>query len=340
MLDSLSSCAGHVMTSIFPKAFTTLDYEITVPFDIRSLSYFNLLRAKTLWQTKARWSWFDKARKEDDDAGTRLGTLRFLPYEVRQQIFEIVLEDYFVAVEGSLSYQHFIFDGHRWPTGDGVNGLKLQLQFNGKHCCCKQDKVPNVLDLRSYFPGSCATEKGRMGLRLASPSIQQEFDYLFLSRCTFRFSCPFTIHRFLDQLSPIQQRQLKRLALDIFTYWRCSSDLMTCRDQWMTVCERLPPELTSVDLRSHRGFLRGVNRLLKDKPRSLPARHADIVTRLALACLDVVCKKVSRASPRAVIYWSGHEEVDTEESVVWDAGLPELENWSEDWHKYLAGLDV
>ena len=104
MLDSLSSftALASPITSIFPKTSTTVDYAITVPFDIHSLWCFSPLKARTLWQTKARWCWFDKARKDDIDAGTRYGTLRLLPYEIRQQIFQIVLEDYFEEVEERL----------------------------------------------------------------------------------------------------------------------------------------------------------------------------------------------------------------------------------------------
>lgn len=68
---------------------------MTLPSEIRSLSYFSPLKRRTLKRTEERWCWFDQARKDDREAGTRLGTLRFLPYEVREQIFKIALEDYF-----------------------------------------------------------------------------------------------------------------------------------------------------------------------------------------------------------------------------------------------------
>ena len=347
MLDSLSSYAALAMTRIFPKVFTTADYEITVPFDIRCLSYFSTLRAKTLWRTKTRWCWFDKASKEDDDAGTRLGTLRFLPYEIRQQIFEIVLEDHFVEVEDYLRYE-----APRWPEGDPedevevedngpfLDRLMLQIRFWARHCSCERDRIPNVFDLRSYFVVDCRTEKLPMGLRLASKSIQQEFDRIFLSRRTFQFTCPFTINRFLDQLSPIQQRQLKRLNIDMFVWWGCSSARLTPRDQWMRAFERLPPGLQSVELRSPRP-LNDVLRFWTEKAGPAPPGPAEDRAKIfAMGLLDAACKKITRASPRAVITWIGREKLGTEDNALLDAGLAELEPWSEEWHTYIDGQNV
>ena len=149
---------------MFPKTSTTVDYAITVPFDTQSLPFFSLLKAKTLWQTKARWCWFDKAREDDIEAGTRLGTLRLLPYEIRQQIFQIVLEDYFDEVEEQLYQQYPALYRGRYPRGEGVNRCMLRSEFRALHCCCERDKVPNVFDLRSYFGVTHYTERLPMSL--------------------------------------------------------------------------------------------------------------------------------------------------------------------------------
>ena len=340
MLDSLSSYTdlASLMASMLQQIFTTTDYAITVPFDIKSLSYFSLLKVKTLWQTKARWYWFDKACKDDKDAGTRLGTLRFLPYEIRQQIFQIVLEDYFDEVEEQLGQQNPTLKRWRYRYIDSVNRPMLQIEFEGRHCCCKRDKVPNVFDLRSYFGVRQATERLPMSLRLASPSIQPEFDCVFLSRSTFQFTCPFILHEFLDQLSPFQQSQLKCLKLSMFQWWRCASDSLTRRDQWMAACQRLPRRLKYVEMQPpHR---------LDDVPAFWTNRSTGIyfgqpindeIKRITIEPLEVLCKKVSRASPRAVISWTRDVELGKEDYAALDAVLAELEPWSEEWHIWRNG---
>ena len=328
MLDSLSSCTdlASLMASMFQQIFTTADYAITVPFDVKSLSYFSLLKAKTLRQTKARWCWFDKASKDDKDAGTRLGTLRFLPYEIRQQIFQIVLEDYFDEVEEQLGQQYPILNRWRYRGVGSVNRSMLQIDFEGRHCCCKRDKVPNVFDLRSYFGVRQATERLPMSLRLASPSIQPEFDCVFLSRSTFQFICPFTLHKFLDQLSPFQQSQLKCLRLSMFQRWGCDSDSSTRRDQWMAACQRLPRGLKSVEMQPPDR--------LEDVPAVWTKRSTefyfgqpsnDNIRRIAMELLEALCKEVSRASPQAVISWTADEELGKEDCAALDAMLAELE---------------
>ena len=339
MLDSLSSYFDLVslMTSTFRKFFTTADYAITVPFDIKSLSYFSLLKAKTLRQTKARWCWFDKARKDDQDAGTSLGTLRFLPYEIRQQIFQILLDDYFDEfLEQRRQILSMLYRSRDRCVGQFDRSL-LQIHIEGLGCSCKRDRVPNVFNLRSYhfWP---VPEPLPMSLRLASQSIQREIDSVFLSRRTFQFTCPFTLHNFLDQLSPFQQRQLRCLRLSMFPYWVCDSDPLTRRDQWMAACQRLPPSLKSVEMVSP-FRLKDVPGFLKNSTYFRSGQADNKVNRLATELLEVLCKKVSRASPRAVISWTGRE-LSKEVSAVLDAALAELEPWSEEWCTYMDGQHV
>ena len=323
------------------KIFTTTDYAITVPFDIKSLPCFSLLKAKTLRQTKARWCWFDKANKDDKDAGTRLGTLRLLPYEIRQQIFQIVLEDYFDAVEEQLEQKLSIFNEDKYECVGRLDTSMLKIEYEGLHCCCKRDKAPSVFDLRSYFSIWPAIERQPMSLRLASPSIQREFDSIFLARSTFEFTCPLTLHRFLDQLSPSQQRQLKRLSLSMFEYWVCRSDSMPRRrrrDQWIAACQRLPPGLKSVEMQPPLK-LSDIPVFWTNRSTAFYSGQAGLVNRLAMELLEVPCRKISRASPRAVIFWKRDRFLGTEDYAVLDAGLAELEPWSEEWYTYMDGRD-
>ena len=345
MLDSLPSYTdlASPMTSMFKKlqkTFTTTDYAITCPFDIQSLPCFSLLKAKTLRQTRARWCWFDKASNDDKDAGTRLGTLRYLPYEIRQQIFQILLEYYFDEVDEQLEQQLSIFNRGRFPFVGHINRRMLQIEFETRHCFCKRDRIPNVFDLRSYFGFLQGTKRLPMSLRLASPSIQAEFECVFLSCSTFQFTCPFTLQKFLDQLSPFQQRQLKCLSLSMFPWHVCDSDSLTRRDQWMTACQRLPPGLKSVEMEPP-PYMRDVRAFWTNQSIYFHSGQADdYVKRLAMELLEELFKKVSRTSPRAVIFWTRREHLGTEQYAFLNAGLAELEPWSQEWLTWMDGTYV
>ena len=344
MLDSLSSYTNLAspMASIFQKFFTTPDYAITVPFDINRLSYFSFLKAKTLRRTKARWCWFDSASKDDQVAGTRLGTLRCLPYEIRQQIFQIVLDGYFDEVVESWRRNCSSFHPGNGDYDYSVDRSVLQIRLKGLHCSCGEDKVPIVFDLNSYFSVCNATARPPMGLRLASPSIRREFDDVFLSRRTFRFFCPFTLHRFLDRLSPFQQRQLKHLHLTMFERWACisaNSDALTRRDQWMAACQRFPPSLKSVEMRTPFSLEETPALWTKRSTGWYTDQDKDKVNKVTLELLETLYNRISRASPRAVISWTDSEELGKEDYAVLNAGLAELEPWSEELCAYMDSTE-
>lgn len=327
MLDFLSSYTNFASPakSLFQDVSTTPDYAITVPFDIKSLSYFSLLKAKTLRQTKARWCWFDKASKDDLDAGTRLGTLRFLPYEIRQQIFQIVLDDYFDEIFEKYR-ANFRYNEETVSYDLYANRSLLRFTCDTLHCSCMRDEHPNIFNLRSYYNVYDPNPRLPMGLRLASPSIQREFDYVFLSRRTFRFACPTTLHRFLDRLSPLQRRQLKCLCLCMFRFWSCNSEVLTRLELWMAACERLPPGLKSIDIQlpDH-----NVPVFWPNLSTRWTCDQADDRVKVTKERVKELYKKVSRASPRAVISWTGREELGNEDCAILDAALAELETLNE-----------
>ena len=317
------------------KSFTTPDLAITVPFDIKSLSYFSLLRARALRQTKARWCWFDKASKDDQEAGSSLGTLRFLPYEIRQQIFEIVLEDYFDEFDEQIRQRrnNFEYKEALYTCDGALNRSELFIQ----HWCWRQYEVRRIFDLQSYHTDRLPTERHPLSLRLASPSIQAEFDGVFLGRSTFQFACPVTLQMFLDQLSPLQQRQLKRLTLCMFLpKWICCSGSLARRDQWMSVCQRLPPGLKSVKILSP-DHLTDVPRFWTNASSN---SYLDQVytKRVAAELLEVLCKKMSRASPRAGISWIYRKKLCKEERDALDSVLAELEPWSGELQTWMDGI--
>ncbi len=300
---------------------------MTVPFglDLDDPFRSSLLKARVLRQTKLRRCWFDEASKDDKEANTRLGTLRFLPYEMRQQIFKIVLEDYFdeYNLQGGEP-------GIPWLCAGDLT--KWQLNYEGWYCRCRRSaehETGDVFTLTSYCHIAQHKKRAPLNLRFASEPLKQEFDHVFLASNTFEFTCPASLEKFMDMLSPLQQRQLKRIRLHMFgyMYWPCNWDLSKLFKHWMAVCERLPPGLVSVQfiLSYHWGSWR---RYLTGNRRD--RGFADVFGQLS--------KKVSRACPRAKISLTGRENIREEHCDVLDTldtMLQELEPWSKEWHEWM-----
>lgn len=321
----------------FRIASDTPDLAITLPSNIRSLSYFSPLKRRTLRQTEERWCWFDQARKDDQEMGTRLGTLRFLPYEVREQIFKIVLDDYFDEFSQRRKRYDFTWLGRRRSKYGALSKLKLRLNIEGVHCCCAHDKKPEVrdiFDLASYDSNPQGLGRAPLNLLFASPSIRPEFARIFLSSCTFEFNCSVTLERFLDWLSPTQQKQLSRLRLLTLQYgdWYPKP-----HDRWMTVCQRLPSRLKSVifimpiELKHIPGIWRSVMSWdILDEAEEMG--HAAEI-------LEELCMKVSRAAPRAVISLTRRGKVFKDERDFLDGVLRKIEPWSKDWLAWIDETD-
>ena len=330
-----------VMRSIFNKfriTSNTPDLAMTVPLNVKRLSYFSPLKAKILRRTKERWCWFDKANKDDKEAGTRLGTLRYLPYEIREQIFKIALEDYF----DDIFWRRKRCGTNQLPNSCYLPEFQLRSNFDLFVCCCKRDRMPeirHIFDLASYYCFPRSIGRAPLNLRFTSPSIEPEFERIFLTCSTFEFECAVTVERFLDLLSPFQQSQLKCLRLVPFEDRSCYYVPRDCnyerRDHWMTVCQRLPLGLKSVE------FV--MPDCLIDIPGSWSTRPQfyefdDTAKELELAAelLQELCKKVRRASPRAVISLTSEVGMNEDERNLVDAMLREIEPWSEEW---LAWID-
>lgn len=309
----------------------TPDLAITVPFDLKDLSCFNLLKSRVLRRTGLRWCWFDKAGKDDREANTRLGTLRFLPYEIRQQIFKHVLEDYFDE-----------YNQQKWQDGNkdvqflqpGTwNLTKWQLNYEGMYCCCRrgeEHKAWDVVTWASYSHMPQYMKRAPLNLRFASESLKQEFVRIFLTSNIFEFTCPASLERFMDVLSPLQRRKLKCIKLRLFGYWMCiRRDEVQLFRHWMAVCQRLPPGIISVHfILSYVWRSRWTGNWPGPGPRD---EHA---INLAADLIGILSKKVSRACPRAKISLTGGRYVRKEHCDVLDSVLQELEPWSREWHEW------
>ena len=349
MSDSSCSLCTGLMAAVVPifhrtqKGPKKSDVAVTVPFDLKRQSW--LLAVKTLRRTKARWCWFEQASEDDEKAGTRLGTLRFLPPEIRRQIFKMVLEDCFHERIRKERLFEAMYSGISSEHCDHL--IKWHLRYEGKFCRCWRDRNPepwDIFNLESYNAIEKSAERVPLSLRSVSPSIRQELDRVFLTSNTFEFSCPSSLERFLDRLSPSQQAQLKCVRLHVFGFYSllrststrygdwCTPDASHFHELWIAICERLPSRLKSVQINvSYRS-----RRWREESQNHCWANNARDVDRV-VEVLRLLSKQVCRACSQANISLTGWEELSGANQgtrEVLEAVLQELEPWSKEWHEW------
>ena len=249
----------------------------------------------------------------------RLGTLQSLPYEIRQHIFMMLLI-------GSINehYQNAYKYDKRFNRLGPIDWeepkiLELRFQWKGDDRCCmlgnQKPAFSGVFNLASYCGFRPKLKRMPLNIRLASHSIQAEFDYMFLTRSTFAFECPTALNVFLAHLTPLRQDRLRHLKLRMFKpgFWSCSE---RCRNKWLYQCRKLPPKLLSVDFvvpyRLKFIYQNWIYGSMHDENASLED---------AAEVLKVFCTEVVRAAPRARILFSGQLQLATVERDEASLGL-------------------
>ena len=180
----------------------------TLPFDPYYVQRYRT--EEVLQRTVERWVWLDKALKIDPT----LGTLSYLPPEIRRRIWEIVLQcDDTLSADGLWEYEHL----HGAPTN-------LSAYYFG-------------FGKRRFHQGSTK------GLRLVSSSVRAEFEDVFLSLRTFRFNRPESLDAFVNQLTDYQLSRLRSIAIGL------SVCLTTFTGVWLGSMARLPSSLQHLHFR-------------------------------------------------------------------------------------------
>lgn len=181
---------------------------MTLPFDQNRVPRY--LTDNVLFRVRQRWEWFSKARK----LNTALGTLSYLPAEVRSMIWQNILhcEDT-RSLDGTWEYDHNSGPPYRLSSfyiGFGRRGLFLET-------------VENV--------------------RLVSSQTKAEYDHVFLHMRTFRFNYSDNLFNFLDRLKGADLQQLSSLELGICTNFSMQP--------WLDSITYLPMGLQYLHFRLH-----------------------------------------------------------------------------------------
>ena len=69
-----------------------MELVLAVTLPSKKHDIFQSLFERAIDQTRKRWAWFADSRELDTEFGTELGTLGYLPWEIRQPIREEVLD--------------------------------------------------------------------------------------------------------------------------------------------------------------------------------------------------------------------------------------------------------
>lgn len=158
-------------------------FVMTLPFDQNPVQRY--ITDEVLSRTQRRWEWFTEARRLDSG----LGTLTYLPAEIRRLIWKLLFECRdTLSCDGLWEYDHTcgpIFDLKAYYFGFGRRGL-----FDSD---------------------------GLRGLRLVSLAVKGESDEAFLACRTFRFNHAENLVGFIDQLTPASAERLRSIDVGICT---------------------------------------------------------------------------------------------------------------------------
>ena len=215
-------------------------------------------KSQAISQTKKRWAWFSEARTLDETLSTRLGTLGYLPWEIRDKIFRHVLDDYMTEGLTDQIYKPTFRPENLHPSALQCLEMKkrsrdeFDVVTTGDHET-PDGKLYSIFSLRSRFnpPKKHADHRGPdfvMPLRLATADTKFEFDRIFLSTMIFRFSCHELLHQFLNELSVTQLSQVRSITIQIYG---CNTCLVKGTEpiynNWGSACFQLPSTLDSIN---------------------------------------------------------------------------------------------
>ena len=168
----------------------------------------------SLERTKQLWAWFSKAKDHDKERGTQLGTLGYLPWEVRQKIFGNVFDGQFVVD----------IDRHTVYLESNTYG-EYAMYVSRWSSWCYRNTFPHLW-------------RG-LAIRNVSASLRSEVEHAYITMAHFRFGSEEMLDDFLDHLTLYEKSLLRSVEFPLCERFCISESLMA-------QCARLPSGLTSI----------------------------------------------------------------------------------------------
>ena len=191
--------------------------------------------SKVLKEAAKNWLWRHHAAQLDAQNRTELGTLAYLPVEIRRQIWDHLLR-----------YQL----GQHRCTPHADTGLKIRRQLFISDSGWSQDSQiwespdHDVIEIRqdNYFSRSWPFK-----IRRVSPTIRDECDRIVFSSRILRFECPDTMGKFFSRISTYQRTHLFRIRINVFADCNCGSPHRGEHPNgWLAAFTSLPPNLRTM----------------------------------------------------------------------------------------------
>ncbi|CAF9904420.1 hypothetical protein IMSHALPRED_000046 [Imshaugia aleurites] len=279
------------------------DVALTLPFNKGDVS--QELRAEILERTKEHWGWFAKAEEQDQELGTQLGTLGFLPWEIRQKIIVQVFDRNFLEmIDFEDECGRRMLETHEIPAKPWCRG-----RDDNSH----RWDYPDVWSL--------------VHLQRASVSMSIEVQYIYFTLTKFMFDSPNALVSFLGRLTTYQQSLLRWISLLLLGY----DQTYEGNETWMDVCEQLPAGLTSIEFYS---------RDLTFWEWADLDNGSSKVARDTLRLIELLSNRIKRCwAPKAKIgidpdiaAWRYRPAI----SGALSSTCNELEDWSKEWLEWWA----
>ena len=319
------------------------------------------LKSEALEQTAKRWAWFSEARRLDEELSTRLGTLGYLPWEIRVEIFRHVLDSHIEealndkrwALFFSLKLSHFApKEEFSLPWDWNARTDEFSTVFYIEVCSGHKFSFPGLYGVCRAFPHPpTMNEKPSsffIPLRLATADIMLEFDNVFFSKMTLRFSCPKILRQFLKELSATQLSQMRSITIVPFECRDCCFECLNwdpncwipaLHKNWTSVCSQLPSTLGLIIFELDYSQSERLSPSCANSSRSsaLDRRYRDNSMKCTKALLESLSRQIRHIALEAEIALADRPAWAGEEWYELDAAFRETEKWSKDYIEWMKG---
>ena len=269
--------------------------ENSPPFELDAPQESMEALSKVLKEAAKKWLWHHYAAQLDATDQTKLGTLAYLPVEIRRQIWDHLLR-----------YQSA---QHRYTRYTNPR-LKNRRQLLISHARWSDDSQArdslhhDVIEIRQE---AYLSRPWLYPIRAVSSTIRDECDVILFSSRILRFECPNTMGKFFSHLSTYQQTRLFHIRVNLFA--ECNCDFPHRGEHpngWLASFTSLPPNLRTMVIETGKTD----DSIVVARERRMPvfgsirqtkaAQSMSLAKRLVL--LDMLINRARRCVPRLDVF--------------------------------------
>ena len=264
------------------------------PFDLDTSEQSRRALSEVLKEAAKKWLWRYGATQLNARDQTKLGTLAYLPVEIRRLIWDHLLRyqlaqhRYTRCTDPALKNRRQLFIPDRGWSVDSQ-------AWDSVHHDIIEIRQDNYFSRPWLFP-----------IRAVSPTIRDEYDSILFSSRVLRFECPNVMSNFISRLSTLRLAQFFHIRVNIFA--DCNCDLPHGGEHpngWLASFMSLPPNLRTIVIETgnQQDFVfvaresTGLN--FGSMRKNQAARSMSLRKRLVL--LDMLINRARRCVPGLVV---------------------------------------